>query len=479
VSVAAYLRNSWYVAGFGDEFVPGQLVVHEPGFDKLSLNEGEGVHAHRSPTAAHRWPSTGSGRTGGGGSDRAGSDGKAANLHPFTLSLSKGPCPDPFTLSLSKGPCPDPFTLSLSKGPCPDTFTLSLSKGPFAPTSPRMAPMLAALLVAVGPAWAAEPVGAALDRPAQMVRAPERAVLLGAAQAGNAWVAVGERGLALRSEVGGARWQQIATPVSVTLTAVRFADDRHGMAVGHGGTVLVTDDGGRSWVRRLDGRRVAELLLADAKARQDAVAQKSAEQLLADGPDKPLLDVLVFGSGRALVIGAYGLALATEDGGATWTSWATRLDNPKGLHLYAARQRGNRLVIAGEQGLVLKSDDGGRSFQRLATPYQGSFFTLELPDEREIVLAGLRGNVWHSTDGGREWSALPVPMPVSVVGSQLASDGTLLLANQAGFVLARRGEAFVPVQRDPLPPLTGVAAGRGGALLALSIQGVTPLAFKP
>jgi hypothetical protein len=70
-------------------------------------------------------------------------------------------------------------------------------------------------------------------------------------------------------------------------------------------------------------------------------------------------------------------------------------------------------------------------------------------------------------------------MPGSVIASQLGADGTLLLANQAGFVLARRGDAFVPVNRAPLPPLTGLAAGPGGTLLALSIQGVMPVAAKP
>lgn len=338
--------------------------------------------------------------------------------------------------------------------------------------------MTFAALLAATFACATQPVGHALDRPAQLVRSPERAVLLAAAKAGAAWIAVGERGLVLRSVDHGARWQQVAAPVSVTLTAVRFADERHGIAVGHGGTVLFTDDGGQRWERRLDGRRIPELLLAEARARQDAAAEKAALHLQADGPDKPLLDVLVTGPARALVVGAYGLALMTEDSGRTWTSWAPRLDNPKGLHLYAVRQRGDRIVIAGEQGLVLKSDDGGRSFERLAVPYQGSFFTLELPDEREIVLAGLRGNVWRSGDGGHGWVQLALPMPVSVVASQMAADGTLLLANQAGFVLARRGGAFVPLQREPLPPLTGLAAGRDGTLLALSIHGVKPIAFE-
>jgi photosystem II stability/assembly factor-like uncharacterized protein len=336
--------------------------------------------------------------------------------------------------------------------------------------------MAAALLVA-NAAFAAVPVGAALDRPAQSVHAPERQVLLAAAQAGSRWIAVGERGVIVVSDDGGRRWTQVPAPVSVTLTAVRFADQRHGYATGHGGSVLVTEDGGQHWQRRLDGRRIAELLMADAQARGDAAAQKAAEQLRADGPDKPLLDVMPLGPQRVLVVGAYGLALASEDGGKTWTSWSTRLDNPKGLHLYALRQRGSRIVIAGEQGLAFKSEDGGLSFQRLTTPYKGSFFTLELPDDREIVLAGLRGNVWRSVDGGSDWQRLAVPMPASVVASQLAADGTLLLASQAGFVLARRGDALVPLNREPLLPLNGLATGHGGALLALSIQGVMPVPY--
>jgi photosystem II stability/assembly factor-like uncharacterized protein len=336
-----------------------------------------------------------------------------------------------------------------------------------------------AAILAAGQTMAAEAIGPALDRPAQTVRAPERAVLLAAAAAGPRWVAVGERGIIVRSEDGGRHWTQVAAPVSVTLTAVRFADAKHGIVVGHGGTVLVTEDGGMRWERRLDGRRIAELLLADAQARGDAAAQKAAEQLRSDGPDKPLLDVLPLGPQRALVVGAYGLALATEDGGRTWASWSARLDNPKALHLYAVRQRGQRMVIAGEQGLAFKSEDGGQTFQALATPYKGSFFTAELPDDHEIVLAGLRGKAWRSTDGGHDWRSLAATMPVSLVASLIAADGTLLLASQAGFVLARRGDALVPLNREPLPPLNGLAVGADGAVLALSIQGVMPVPSRP
>ena len=132
--------------------------------------------------------------------------------------------------------------------------------------------LLSLLALVAGGALAADGTLAALDRPAERARAPERAVLLSAAAADAHWVAVGERGLVLRSDDNGKTWQQSPAPVSVTLTAVRFADARHGIAVGHGGTVLVTEDGGQTWTRRLDGRQLAAQLLAVAKASGNALS---------------------------------------------------------------------------------------------------------------------------------------------------------------------------------------------------------------
>jgi photosystem II stability/assembly factor-like uncharacterized protein len=324
-------------------------------------------------------------------------------------------------------------------------------------------------------AIAATPTVDAIDRAAVSVRSPERAVLLGAAQAGTRIVAVGERGMVALSDDGGRSWLQASTPTSVTLTAVRFVDAAHGWAVGHGGVVLASEDGGKTWVRRLDGRRVAQIVLDDAQAVGDARAIQDAQRLQADGPDKPLLDLLVIDTQRLLAVGAYGIALGSEDGGKTWSSWMQRLPNPKGLHIYTARLRGKTLLLAGEQGLVMQSQDGGLSFNRIDTPYKGSFFTAELPADQTVLLAGLRGTVLRSSDAGANWATLESPMPVSITGTALASDGRLLASNQAGFVMALQGDQFVPIHATPLPPLNGLLPQAKGAVLALSVQGVLPL----
>jgi photosystem II stability/assembly factor-like uncharacterized protein len=336
--------------------------------------------------------------------------------------------------------------------------------------------ILAIALVATGAN--STPVGDALDRPAVIVRAPERTVLLAAALAGSRIVAVGERGIVVLSDDEGARWRQSRVPTSVTLTSVRFADARRGWAVGHGGVVLHTDDGGETWAVQMDGRRAAQLMLEAAKASADANALKEAERMVADGPDKPLLDLLIVGDRKLIAVGAYGLALISEDGGRTWASWSSRLPNPKGLHIYAVRRRGDTLLMAGEQGLVMLSSDAGRSFRRIETPYKGTFFTAELLADDSLFLAGLRGTAMWSADGGSTWSTLQAPMPVSITASAVAADGRLYATNQAGFVLGLQGDRLVPLNAKPLPPINGLLITGSSGLLVLSVQGAiaVPLA---
>lgn len=343
----------------------------------------------------------------------------------------------------------------------------------FLPVGRVMTPryVVAAALLAISVAAGAAPVGDALVRPALISPQASQAVLLGAAQAGDRLVAVGERGIVVLSDDGGTSWRQVPVPVSVTLTAVRFSDAAKGFAVGHGGTVLVTADGGETWAPSLDGRRAAELALAGAQASHDERAKREAERLVADGPDKPLFDVLVLDAEHAIVVGAYGLAFATGDGGQTWVSWMDRFENPRGLHFYAIRRHGERILVVGEQGLVRLSNDGGRRFVALESPYEGSYFTAELPHADELVVAGLRGNVWRSLDSGASWTQVEVPVPASITASALKSDGSLVLVNQAGLVLGERGSALLPMNPAPLPPLSGILLKRDGSLLALGTHG--------
>jgi photosystem II stability/assembly factor-like uncharacterized protein len=353
------------------------------------------------------------------------------------------------------------------------------------PIARRCAAVLALGLAAVmNPLLAATPFPA-LERPALQVKTPERQVLQTATTAGERIVAIGERGLVVLSDDQGRRWRQARqVPVSVTLTAVSFVDAQRGWAVGHGGVVLHTADGGESWTKLADGVALAKAALADAEQRvaqrpRDAAAERAladARRQINDGADKPLLDVRFIDARRGWVVGAYNLFFETTDGGGTWRSVSSRLDNPRALHLNALAVRGQTVFIVGEQGVLFRSLDAGQTFVAVPSPYKGSWFSVVLGDDGAVTLAGLRGNAFRSPDGGASWSAIEGLSPVSIVAASAWADGGVLLSNQAGQLFITRANATAqPLRVAPLPPLNGLLVLGGQRLLALGFGGAISL----
>lgn len=321
-----------------------------------------------------------------------------------------------------------------------------------------------------------------LDRPAmQMPKQMERAALLHMARAGKRLVAVGERGAVLLSDDEGKSWRQAQqVPVAVTLAAAQFINDKKGWAVGHSGVVLATEDGGEHWSRQLDGRNAASIALSAAetaangpnRTRPDVVAQlRNAKQLAADGPDKPFLDLYFEDERSGLVLGAYGIAFRTIDGGKTWAPWMGHLDNPQGLHLNAVRATSSGIWIVGERGLVLRAKNLAENFAAVKTPYSGSYFTA-LGLEDGVLIAGLKGHAYRSADAGKSWEEVALPVPVSIVSATRVATGGLALTNQAGQVLVGKDLSnLAPLPTAPLPPVTAVIGAGDGTLVAATLRG--------
>ena len=115
-------------------------------------------------------------------------------------------------------------------------------------------------------------------------------MLLDVAVAGDWIVAVGERGIVLRSNDGGISWEQLGVPTRRMLTAVCAVDARECWAVGHDATILHSEDRGVSW----------------------------SQQYEAPDDESPLFDVWFADSQRGIAVGGFGLVLQTSDGGRNW-----------------------------------------------------------------------------------------------------------------------------------------------------------------
>ncbi|MDR2239062.1 MAG: glycosyl hydrolase [Zoogloeaceae bacterium] len=316
---------------------------------------------------------------------------------------------------------------------------------------------LCLLLAALTCAGAADTQGTALEDTAALLLQPaeKRAyasaeMLLGAARAGQRLVAVGDHGVIVLSDDEGATFRQAqAVPVRATLTAVAFADAQNGWAVGHGGVILHTADGGENWT-----------------------LQHSEMD-----DDRPLFSVYFSDAEHGVAAGLWSLLLTTADGGKNWTA-VTLPPPPEGgkadRNLFAlfANDKG-ALFIAAERGTVLRSDDGGATWSYLSTGYNGSFWVGRALKDGALIVGGLRGTIYRSVDDGRSWHAAVSGTKSSITG--LAEAGDEVLAVGLDGVQLRssdRGVTFTASQRADSLSLTALSvagaagvAGQDGVLL--------------
>lgn len=218
-------------------------------------------------------------------------------------------------------------------------------------------------------------------------------------------VAVGERGTIVVSEDEGKSWQQTHRDeqLPVTLTDISVISDDNLIAVGHDNVVLRSEDGGKSWMQVMRDSELGE----------------------------PLLGSWSMDGETVFVFGSFGKFYVSHDGGASYESRELPI---YGEHLSAmdGNGQGDRLLV-GEMGLVLRSTDAGESWQKLDPFYDGSLFGVAHLQGSRWIAYGMRGHVFFTDDNGDQWRAVDVPHELPLYGHALVADGEqIIIVGTAG-----------------------------------------------
>lgn len=337
--------------------------------------------------------------------------------------------------------------------------------------------LLLIALLPVGPLAAQEetaapPAHSLKPQPALTAPLAAKYRLIDIVNTGQRLVAVGQRGNIVISD-DGKKWKQVASPVNIMLTRVRFLDPQRGWIVGHDGAILHSADGGKSW----------KVQHYNAEARQ-------------------IYDILMLDAQNGIAVGGYGTYLTTADGGASWAAQASPLAD-LALHLNTLiRLADGTLFIAGEKSLMAWSRDQGANWQMLNSPYTGSFFGAVPLEGSGALVYGMRGRVYVSNDVTRAakqdpatfdpatrvmtedaaaaarlgWRMLNGGLRESMFGAERLPDGEVILVGING--LAQKTDiAAATLSQLRLPAaatLSDVLPVRG-ELIAVGKQGVVKL----
>jgi photosystem II stability/assembly factor-like uncharacterized protein len=302
------------------------------------------------------------------------------------------------------------------------------------------------------------------DVPAMPSKLAAKTSLLAVVQAGERLVAAGLRGVIVYSDDQGKTWVQAKAPVSSDLVALSFPSPQQGWAVGHGGVVLHTSDGGANWDKQLDGAKASQLAIAHFEAR--AATDPLAERLLADekglleaNGTQPFMGVYFENDQVGYVAGTFNRIFRTSDGGTTWEPLMGETDNPKGLHFNGVAGDGAQVYLIGEQGLVWRLDEATKRFAQIPTPYNGTLFGIVV--DGPILLAyGMRGNLYRSEDGGRAWTKVPLDSLAGITAGAVLPNHDIALTTQAGalYLSHDQGKTFAPVTTKKRMSFYGIHA---------------------
>lgn len=341
-----------------------------------------------------------------------------------------------------------------------------------------------------------------LNQPAINSALADKSITLSLFKSNNKVLAVGERGHIL-SWKSHSDWQQLPSPVSVTITDIVELNDGSKIAVGHDGIILKSDTlksntstlsnsdnnvDSIQWQKVFNGTEILKLKIVQMKEQQQSLqntlAQTQDDDLkeelefsledlsfsiedneadLKTGPNKPLLSITKTTNDTLFACGAYGVLLMSKDKGETWQLISNRLDNPDNFHLNSVLSTDNgHIYIVGENGVAFKSDNGGDTWITMTLPYAGSLFgivasqsTTSTSKNTSLVAFGLQGNIMASLDNGETWQHKKLPSGVSLLGGHFANDGKVYLVGHGGII--------VKLSADNLTELTIIKHKSGAA----------------
>lgn len=261
-------------------------------------------------------------------------------------------------------------------------------------------------------------------------------------------------------------WARQRTGTLAWLHSVFFLDQERGFAVGSRGTLLMTEDGGKTWQQKyrptediirdiyfLDQTRgwiVCERNVYDLKEKDEP---RTYLMQTSDGgrvwkrvnvrgadADARLVRAVFNHAGRAWAFGEGGAVYATNDSGESWT----RLTVPtRHLLLGGTFIDENRGWIVGAGATILQTSDGGETWHlsRLPQAARTRFNATSFVDNRLGWAVGSGGAVYRTINGGRTWTQQDSGVPSDLLdvkfldameGWAVGTDGTVIYTNNGG-----------------------------------------------
>jgi len=218
-----------------------------------------------------------------------------------------------------------------------------------------------------------------------------------AVDANTAW-AVGTGGVVLHTANGGLTWSAQDSGTTRPLNGVFFTDLEHGWAVGNDGTLIATSNGGTTWTPQTSNT-TADLQAVFFLDALTGWATGSNSVLLrttdggttwiggSSGPPAILFDLYFVDANNGWSVGSGGTIRRTTDGGITWNTQVSHTSQGLRAVYFVDTNTG---WAVGEAGVLLHTNNGGVDWNPQVSNVtdQGSLFAVYALDANTAWVSG-------------------------------------------------------------------------------------------
>ena len=235
----------------------------------------------------------------------------------------------------------------------------------------------------------------------------------------------GGRGTILKTEDGGKTWaRKMARSdapatgrrgrggIRANLMGIQMISETTGFIAGSENTILKTTDGGETWVGSSERARVGETR-------------------------NNLEDIWFVSPTTGWVVGSFGTLMHTTDGGEGWEKRNPGFDNNLfGLYFHDE----NTGWICGQEGLILHTADGGATWNQQETESYDDLHDIIFVDAMVGWAVGGFNSVLHTTDGGKTWTISNIPGSANLKGVHATDQNNCWAVNDWGVIAAYKAQ---------------------------------------
>lgn len=273
----------------------------------------------------------------------------------------------------------------------------------------------------------------------------------------------------------GSAWSRQTTPVTQTLEQVSFTSTTRGWAVGQGGVIVATSDGGTTWTSQTSpsGQNLWDLDCIGATTTCVAVGNGgviirttngTAWTSLASPTTQGLWDVDCISTTACWAVGNGGTIVRTTNG----TTWTTQTSGTTSNLQAVSCLDANRCWAVGVGGVMRVTTNGGATWTAGASGTTQALWRIQMIDANVGYLVGSNGVASKTTDGGATWTPLTVPNATYYALSCVNAMDCLTGSTAPAALITKDGGAnwsealpgyieFVPTTPN-LAPTTGVSS---------------------